>query len=252
MVPEGRSGYPVQLQLAGWPVLVVGGGMVAARKVQRLLASGAVVTIVAPRLVPELEALNAASGAATRGGAPETSAGARGAVDATAPGVEWRQRAFAPGDVGKARLVFAATDSEAVNRTVAEVARAAGVLVNVADDPVASDFHLPALVQRGDLQVAIATGGRAPFLARRLRERWERQLGPEWEDWVAAAARFRAEVRRRIPDPASRERLHDRFAVETLPDGADLPRPCAEETWRRWIEATIETGRGGCEDLSAR
>jgi siroheme synthase-like protein len=209
----------VQLHIAGWSVLVVGGGTVAARKVRRLLECGAQVSVIAPELVAELESL-AADGTIVR-----------------------RRRTFSPVDVRGSRLVFAATDDRAVNAAVVAAAEAAGIPVNAVDDPDESTFTLPARIRRGDLQVSIATEGGAPFLARRLRERWEQRLGPAWEPWLQAAARFRREVQARIVDPAARQRLYDRFVEHTLgPSGGsagagdEVPAEASEPgLWNAWI-----------------
>jgi precorrin-2 dehydrogenase/sirohydrochlorin ferrochelatase len=210
---ETPPSYPVQLHAAGWRAVVVGGGEVALRKTRRLLESGVVVAVVAPALC-------------------------RGLADLAAAGtVAWCQRSFDASDLEGARLAFAATDDAGVNRLVAASAQAAGVLVDVADAPELGSFHLPAAVRRSGLQVTVSTGGRAPFLARRLRERIERRLGPEWDAWIDAAERFRADVRRHVDDPVVRSRLYDRFVAATLPAGAESPAPIRAADWRSWIAA---------------
>jgi siroheme synthase-like protein len=140
------AGYPLVQRIAGQRCVVVGGGTVAARKIQGLLASGADVLVVAPELGPELATL-----------------AERGAMRV-------ERRAFMPSDLDDALLAFATTDDRAVNESVAQAARARGTLVNVADDPVACDFTVPSVVRRGDVTVAISTGGRSPAFARFLRE----------------------------------------------------------------------------------
>lgn len=140
--------YPILLtNLAGASVVVVGGGRVAARKVAGLLALQATVTVVSPELSPELTAL-AASGA-----------------------IRWRDRPYASGDLGGARLVFAATDVRAVNAGVAQEAAQRGILCNVADAPEEGSFHLPAVHRQAELVVAVSTGGTAPGRAKALRDR---------------------------------------------------------------------------------
>jgi len=211
--------YPVQLRIAGWSVLVVGGGRVARRKVGRLLEAGAQVTVVAPTAVEAIADL-AATGA-----------------------LQWAQRGYVAGESAAYKLVFAATDDRGLNLRVAADATAAGVPANVADDPKAGTFYLPAQVLRGNLQVNIATEGDAPFFARRLRERWARKLGPDWVEQLAEAARFRAAVLAATDDPRERERLFDRFVAATFETDtatdADTVTPCPEETWRVWIAEII-------------
>jgi uroporphyrin-III C-methyltransferase/precorrin-2 dehydrogenase/sirohydrochlorin ferrochelatase len=184
--------YPVMLSLSGRPVLVVGGGEVALRKVEGLLAEGAKVTAVAPEVVPALDAL------AGRGE------------------IELRRRAYREGDAAGFALVFAATDDRAVNARVSEEGRARGIWVNVADDPELCTFHLPARVQRGALQLAVASRGGAPFVVRRLRQVLERRFGAEWAEWIEAAARFRQDVRDLDLARADAERRFDAFFTETV------------------------------------
>jgi siroheme synthase-like protein len=163
--------YPLVLRLTGRRCVVVGGGSVAARKVQPLLVGGADVTVVAPDLSSELEALASA-----------------GTIQAV-------RRPFTPADLDGAALAFAATDSRAVNQTVAEAAQARGVLVNVADDPAACDFTVPALVRRGDVTLAVSTGGRSPAFARFLREELEGWLTDARCELLVLLAELRRELR---------------------------------------------------------
>lgn len=145
--------YPVNLVLDGRACLVVGGGAVARRKVEGLLACGGRVRVVAPRIDAELAAL---------------------------PGVACEERPWRPGDVDGMWLVIAATDDPAVNRAVYEAGERAGIWVNGADDPANCSFTLPSVVRRGDLQLTVSTGGRSPALATWLRRRLEGEIGPEY------------------------------------------------------------------------
>jgi precorrin-2 dehydrogenase/sirohydrochlorin ferrochelatase len=163
--------YPVCLDLRDRPCVVIGGGTVAARKVEGLLECGARVTVVAPLLAPALQALLDA-----------------GQITA-------RLRPYADGDLDGAALAIAATDEREVNALVAAEARARGVWLNAADDPERCDFILPAVIRRGDLQIAISTGGRSPALARRVREDLERLLPAEYADLLPVLADVRAELR---------------------------------------------------------
>jgi siroheme synthase-like protein len=176
--------YPIYVDLRGRRCVVVGGGTVAARKVDGLLECGAEVTVVAPILGPVLkEYLRAGRIAA-------------------------HLRAYADGDLAGACLAIAATDEPSVNGQVAAEARARGVLLNAADDPERCDFILPAVLRRGDLQIAISTGGRSPALARRVREDLERLLPPEYLELLPLLADLRAELRQEgaVVPP---ERWHD-------------------------------------------
>ena len=159
--------YPVQLNVAGKRCLVVGGGHVAVRKARGLLAARADVTMVAPEVTDPPE------------------------------GVTVERRPYREGDVAGYRLAIAATDDPAVNRQVFLDGEAAGVWVNSADDPVNCSFTLPAVVRRGPLTVTVATAGRSPALTRWLRERLEREFGPEYEVLLRLLAEAREDLRSR-------------------------------------------------------
>ncbi len=154
--------YPIHLQLKGHLCVVVGGGAVGLRKINGLLAAGARVRLIAPAQAAAL---------------PQ--------------GVELVGRPYRRGDLAGARLAFAATDDPRVNEAVAEEAHAAGILVNVADDPQQGDFALPAVLRRGALTLAAATGGASPALAVLLRDRLAGQYGGEWEAVLEVFAALR-------------------------------------------------------------
>ncbi|MGZ4672373.1 MAG: precorrin-2 dehydrogenase/sirohydrochlorin ferrochelatase family protein [Ilumatobacteraceae bacterium] len=144
--------YPIVLELTGVPVLVVGGGTVALRKIEGLLAARAAVTTVAPDVVDEIRALP----------------------------VRIITRAFEPSDLDAVRLVVTATDDPAVNAAVAVDAQRRGIWVNSADDPANCTFTLPAVARDGPVTVAVSTGGASPALASHLRgeiERWLDEIG---------------------------------------------------------------------------
>ena len=179
--------FPVMLQMAGQSCLVVGGGGVAYRKILGLLAENAQVTVVAPDVVPGV------------------------AVLADDGRIVLELRPYAAGEGAEYVLVFAATDDRGVNRRVFEDASGAGVWVNVADDPELCTFHLPAVIRRGALHLALASGGTAPFAIRRMRRMLERWFGPEWGEWLDAAARFRERVRGLGVSSVCRETLFDGY-----------------------------------------
>jgi precorrin-2 dehydrogenase / sirohydrochlorin ferrochelatase len=163
--------YPVLLDLAGRRCVMVGGGIIAGRRVDGLLTAGARVTVISPRLTRTLAAL-----------------AAEGRIDHEA-------REYRDGDLDGADLAFVATDAGEVNAAVARDARARGVWINAADDPARCTFILPALVRRGDLTVAVATGGSSPALARAIREELETYLTDDYATLAAIAAEARREVR---------------------------------------------------------
>lgn len=167
-MPVDHPLYPVSLVVHDRRCLVVGGGAVAARKVESLRQAGARVHVVARRVGPE--------------------------VRATA-GVTWEERDFTPDDVRGARLVFAATDDPAVNADVLDAGEAAGLWVNAADDPDHCSFTLPAVTRRGPLTVAVSTGGHSPALAGWLARRVAAGLGPEHEVLATLLAEERDALR---------------------------------------------------------
>ena len=163
--------YVINLTLTGRPVLVVGAGTIAARKIDSLLDAGARVTVVAPRVGGDVE---------------QMAAGRR---------VTLHRRPYASGDVRHMRIVVAATDDEQVNAGVSRDATGAGVLVNVVDRPALCTFTIPAVVRRGALTLAVATEGQCPACARALREELEARYGPEYDAVVQLLGRARARLR---------------------------------------------------------
>ena len=159
--------YPVNLDLDGRACLVVGGGSVAARKVASLVAAGADVTVVAPRVDSAISALTS---------------------------VTIERRAYERGEAAAYRLVITATDDRAVNQAVYDDADAAGVWVNSADDPERCSFTLPAVVRRGSVLLTASTGAASPALSAWLRGRLEQEFGPELADVAAALAVHRARI----------------------------------------------------------
>lgn len=118
--------------------------------------------------------------------------------------ISWDVRPFEATDLEQVSLVIAATDSETVNHLVFAEARARGVLCNAVDDPDHCDFYCPAIVRRGQLQIAISTGGNSPALAQRLRRELEKQFGAEYEGWVRWLGEARASLSARTLSPHQR------------------------------------------------
>jgi precorrin-2 dehydrogenase/sirohydrochlorin ferrochelatase len=163
--------------MAGRRCLVVGGGPVAERKVAGLLEAGARLTVVSPAVTSRL------------------------ADWARAERIRLIGRDYAASDLVGHSVVFVATDDGRVNADVARDARAAGVLVNAADDPAHCDFILPAVLRRGELTVAVSTGGASPALARTVRDELDAYL--DREDYTALA-RVAADARRTLRDRGTR------------------------------------------------
>jgi precorrin-2 dehydrogenase/sirohydrochlorin ferrochelatase len=212
---ESHFAYPIVLNLSGRRAVVVGGGEVALRKARALADAGAEVRVVAPKLVA---------------GFTED-----GRFECLAARYEKRH-------LEGALVAVAATDDEAVNRQVARDARAAGVLVNVVDRPELCDFIVPAQVRRGDLVVAVSTGGAAPSLARRLRERLEKEFGPEYATYLAVLREVREDLKRRNLAPEVRRRLFERLTEDDLLAAARQGTDALRRIIREVIERQLAQG----------
>lgn len=165
--------YPIFLDLQGRSAVVIGGGEVAWRKVEGLLEAGATVTIISPDLHPELETLKQQGS------------------------IHHDQRKYQPGDLTGFLLAFVATNDSELNRIVAEEGKRLGVLVNAVDDPINCDFVMPAIVRRGNLTLAVSTGGGSPAAARKVREDLEAFLTEDYALMLDLATEVRQELRER-------------------------------------------------------
>lgn len=168
---QGITYYPIFLNVEGKKCVVVGGGQVAWRKVRVLLEHGADVEVISPDLCPELAKL-----------------------------VQGREihaltREYQAGDLKNAFVTIAATDNSDINQRVVTEARRSAVLVNVVDDAENSDFIVPSYLRRGELTIAVSTGGRSPALARKIRSRLEKELGDEYALLACLIGEVRDEVR---------------------------------------------------------
>lgn len=177
--------YPIFLVgLSGRRCVVVGGGAIATEKVHGLLGGGAsCVDVISPEISPELRGL------------------------AEEGRVRHLADAFSPEYLDGAFVVISATDDPHINRRVFSEGEARGILVQVVDDPPRCTFIMPSIVRRGDLTVAISTGGASPALASRLRQRLADELGDEYEHFVRLAGRIRPTIMDRISDPRVRKAL---------------------------------------------
>ncbi|MFQ2272041.1 siroheme synthase CysG [Aeromonas enteropelogenes] len=178
---------PIFCRLDNKPVLLVGGGEVAERKARLLLEAGAHLTVIAPELDPELAEL-AANGS-----------------------IEWLAAEFAPAHLTGRWLVVAATDQREVNALVYQSANQARIFANVVDDPKRSSFIMPSIIDRSPLMVAISSGGKAPVLARLLREKLEAMLPQHLGAVAAFAGSLRDRVKARFATMGERRRFWERL-----------------------------------------
>ncbi|XQW87503.1 siroheme synthase CysG [Aeromonas veronii] len=178
---------PIFCRLDNKPVLLVGGGEVAERKARLLLDAGAHLTVVAPELDPELAEL-AANGS-----------------------IEWLAGEFVPEQLAGKWLVVAATDRREVNALVYQSANRARIFANVVDDPKRSSFIMPSIIDRSPLMVAISSGGKAPVLARLLREKLEALLPQHLGAVATFAGSLRERVKARFATMGERRRFWERL-----------------------------------------
>jgi siroheme synthase-like protein len=162
--------YPVFLDIAGKPAVVIGGGDVAFQKVKGLLDAGADVTVVSPELQPDLRAL------------------------ANDGKLRHIRREYRPGDLEGYTLAFVGTDDRSINATVAAEGKRRRVLVNAVDDTPNCDFIMPAITQRGSIIVAVCTSGTSPAMARKMREELEMFLTEDYALMLDLAAEVRREL----------------------------------------------------------
>ena len=153
--------FPAFLKLTGRKVLVVGAGKVGEPKIGGLLESGAQIRVVSLDASPRVREW------------------------AREGNIQLELRVFVPGDLEGVFLAVVATNSRTLNERVYNEAQRRGVLCNVVDVPDLCDFFYPAVVRRGDLQIAVSTAGQSPSLAQKIRQQLEKQFGPAYADWVA-------------------------------------------------------------------
>ncbi|OGU00112.1 MAG: hypothetical protein A2X80_11915 [Geobacteraceae bacterium GWB2_52_12] len=164
------STLALNIKMDGKQAIIIGGGTVALRKLVTLLKTGALVTVVAPEICPEIRALENSGALKSRAGA------------------------YAATDLDNAFLVIAATDDAMINELVRAEAQSRGIMVVVADNPSAGDCTFPAILQRGDLQIAVSTGGNCPTFAADLRDYIAGHIGDEFGDALGQLAAERQKL----------------------------------------------------------
>ena len=206
--------FPIFLNLKGRRCLVVGGGEVAANKLQGLLEAEAEATLVAPEATAEIAALEE-----------------QGRISRQA-------REFIPEDVAGCALVIAATNDEQTNRRVAEAATVRNIPVNVVDNPQLCDFIMPSVVDRRPVQVAVSTGGASPVLARLLRARLETLIPAAYGRLATLLRDFRGRVKARIPQATERRRFWEDIAQGPV---AEMVFAGQDDAAARALEQALET-----------
>jgi siroheme synthase-like protein len=182
-----KAYYPLFADLRGRRCVVIGGGLVAQRKVTTLLRFGAKVTVVSPAATQRLR---------------------RYAKQGT---IRYVPRRFKACDLDEAWLVYAATDDEAVNQRVFQTASRQRIFTNVVDQPPLCSFIAPAIMKRGELVIAISTGGASPTVAKRLRREFERTIGAEYAELLQLLKSLRPIAKRKLPSYHDRKRYFDRL-----------------------------------------
>jgi len=184
--------FPIFMKLTGRRAVVVGAGNIAASKIVSLREAEAIVTVIAPEGLPQIEELAAAGE------------------------IEWLRRPYVAGDLDGAFIAVAGTATPEVNRAVYAEARAKDILCNAVDDPPFCDFYFPSVVKRGDLQIAISTAGESPALAMRLRKEINAALPADGGEWLMELGRLRREVLAAEPQSEGRKALLHQLAERSV------------------------------------
>jgi precorrin-2 dehydrogenase len=177
--------YPIYLDIENRDVVIIGAGNVCARKAETMMKYGAKVVVIAPRVSEEIEQW-------AREGC-----------------LAIRRKRYEPGDLDGANLVIASTDDQQVNEQIAADCRARRIPVNVVDVTPLCEFIVPAIIEKGSVQIAVSTGGKSPALARTLKEDLHRFIGPEYAEVNDALATLRDGAKRVLPTDVDRKRFFD-------------------------------------------
>ncbi len=184
--------FPISLNVKDRHVTVIGGGQIAERRVQLLLDCDACVTVISPEVSQTLHLLSDAGK------------------------IHLHLRGYEYGDLGESWAVLTATDDPKVNAAAWHESRERKIPINVADDPARCDFILPALVRRGDLTIAVSTGGVSPALSARLRRRISAIVGPEYGRLLDVLSRVRPRLKETVADDEERKQLHYRIVDSAI------------------------------------
>ena len=201
--------YPVNLDIRDQLCLIVGGGLVAKRKVEALIVCGPRIVLVSPELCEGLDEY------------------------VQKKQLKWKQRVYRTEDLDGVKLVFAATDDRTIQRQIAEEAQQAGILVNVITDPESCTFQVPAMFRQGDLLITIATGGASPALAARIRKELEVHYGREYGQLLNLMAAVRKQVVSSSDEPAQHKLLFEKLL------SSDILAAIRTADWKQ-LQITLE------------
>ena len=184
------SYFPFFVEIKDKKCLVVGGGMVALRKIEKLLPFGVEITVVSPAFCAEIDGMNS---------------------------IQRVYRKFVPADIEGKLFVIGATDDEQVNREISALCREQNIPVNIVDDPEKCTFFFPALVKQGEFVAGFSTGGGSPLAAQYIRRKVEESVPAGFDKVVEVLSSVREQVKAEIPDIKKRERIFKEifaFALE--------------------------------------
>jgi len=206
--------YPISLKLQDRPCLVVGGGIVAERKVLSLLTAQAKILVVSPKLTVRLKTLVE-----------------KGAI-------KHLSRGYCSEDLKGVDLVICATNDEELNHRVAFDCKKERLLINVVDNPELSTFFLPAVLRRGDLSIAVSTKGKSPLLARKIKEELATHYGPEFAELVDLLGEARIELMKGCPAQQKRKKiLEEMLDLDLL----DIIKRGEQRRLKEWIARCISS-----------
>lgn len=193
-MPKRFPYYPIFIDIEERSVVIIGGGEVCARKAETMMKYGARVTVVSPEFTPEIE---------------------QWARDEK---LALRRKRYDASDLEGANLVIASTDDTAVNEQIAADCRARRIPVNVVDVTPLCEFIVPAIVDKGSVQIAVSTGGKSPALARTLKEDLHRTIGPEYAEVNDALGTLRESAKSVLPTDVDRKRFFDGIIAQGILD----------------------------------
>jgi siroheme synthase-like protein len=184
--------YPIYLDIENRNVVIIGGGNVCARKAETMMKYGARVTVVSPDFTDEIEKW-------AREGC-----------------LQLRRKKYDESDLDDANIVIASTDDESVNTTIATDCRRRRIPVNVVDVTHLCEFIVPAIIEKGSIQIAVSTGGKSPVIARTLKEDLNRLIGPEYDEVNQVLGSLRDGAKKVLPTDGDRKRFFDGIVAQGI------------------------------------